>query len=72
MTRSTFAGIAAFAMIGAAAPAFAADDQPQLKLDQRTGEYCTPGVSSTGSILQQRVCHTVADWQRLGLTIQAR
>jgi len=63
-----YAAAAALLTTGAVAAMADTGDQPLVRIDQKTGNYCVKTPPITGSILPQIECHSVSDWAKQGVT----
>jgi hypothetical protein len=67
MSSIILKSLAIAAVIGTAAPAFAAPAKTVLKYDAKQQKYCLTDPAPTGSRIQRNTCLTSAQWSANGL-----
>jgi hypothetical protein len=68
----TCAAAAILLTTGAVAAMADTVEQPHVRIDHKTGDYCIASDAITGSIIRPVECHSVSDWAKQGVTFSRR
>ena len=73
MIRSIACAAAAVLLTTGAVAAMAdTGDQPTVRIDHKTGDYCLTTEAMTGTNIAQTECRSVSDWAKQGVTFSRR